>query len=85
MYYLDDGNDYELYAIKVNGGGRHQITDNDFDDEEPSWSPNGKRIAYDAYDGNDTEIYTISTTGGTRRQVTDNDTYDYDVDWGVGP
>ena len=39
---------------------------------DPSWSPNGKRIAFTGHDGHDYEIYTISATGGSRFNVTNN-------------
>jgi TolB protein len=48
-------------------------------DLEPSFSPDGKKIAY-AGTGRKTdyEIYTISATGGKRVQVTNNKTEDGD-------
>ena len=40
-----DGQDYEIYTINPNGGGKKQLTDNSTNDLEPAYSPNGKRIA----------------------------------------
>ncbi len=45
-------------------------------DNEPSYSPSGKRIAYAGYDGQDYEIYTINAGGGGRVQITNNTTKD---------
>src|SRR5215208_904687 len=64
--------DNEIYTIKAGGGGRFNVTDNSTDDLNPSYSPNGKRIAYEGYDGKDFEIYTINVGGGGRVQLTDN-------------
>jgi Tol biopolymer transport system component len=74
-----DGQDYEIYTINPNGGGKKQLTDNSLDDREPAYSPSGKKIAYsgkDAPDG-DYEIYTINAGGGGKKPVTDNSSDDY--------
>src|SRR5215203_5574629 len=73
-----DGQDYEIYTINPNGGGKKQLTDNSLDDREPAYSPSGKKIAYsgkDAPDG-DYEIYTINAGGGGKKQLTDNSLFD---------
>jgi len=51
-------------------------------DNEPSYSPSGKKIAFSTYDGNDYEIWTIQLGGGGRQQVTDNGADDNDPYWG---
>ncbi len=69
-----DGNDYEIYTIKANGGSKLPVTANGATNYQPAYSPNGKRIAYVGYDGNDSEIYTVNANGGGKRQLTDNST-----------
>ena len=78
----DDGNDFEIYTIKADGGGKKQLTDNSTNDRYPAYSPSGKKIAYASYDGNDNDIYTIKPGGGGRTPVTDNSTNDDDPYWG---
>jgi TolB protein len=74
-----DGHDYEIYTIYPGGGGRVQLTDNNTRDETPSYSPNGKKIAYV---GHDREIYTRdATNGGGRFQVTHNQMRDEVPSW----
>ena len=79
-YAGNDGNDSEIFTINVGGGGKLQLTDNATDDNYPSYSPSGKRIAYSYNTGTgaDSEIYTINLDGGGKRPVTDNATNDYD-------
>ena len=62
--------------------GRQPVTDNSSDDRSPSYSPSGKKIAFQGYDGNDNEIYTINPGGGGRTPVTDNSANDQDPYWG---
>src|SRR5215204_6462429 len=76
----DDGNDFEIYTIKADGGGKKQLTDNSTDDRSPAYSPSGKKIVYageDAPNG-DYELYTINAGGGGKKQLTDNSTGDYE-------
>jgi Tol biopolymer transport system component len=84
-----DGQDQEIYTINPTGGGRVQLTDNSTDDRYPSYSPSGKKIAYDGLDapsGGDYEIYTINAAGGGGKvQLTDNSTDDYTPSWGNRP
>jgi Tol biopolymer transport system component len=53
-----------IYTINPGGGGKTKVTNG----EEPSYSPNGKRIAYSAGGG----IYTINVGGGGKTKVTNN-------------
>ena len=80
-YSSNEDGDYEIYTIKTDGGGKRQVTDNTTGDDVPSYSPSGKRIAYEGYDGDD-EIYTIKPDGGDKKKVTDNTTNDRQPYWG---
>jgi Tol biopolymer transport system component len=80
-----DGYDDEIYTISPTGGSPFQVTNNEFwrygedaipfEDRYPSYSPDGRKLAYVGYDKNtpletDYEIFTINATGGTPFQVT---------------
>jgi len=52
---------------------------------DPSYSPDGNRIAYSAWDGQDYEIFTIPATGGTPFQVTTNTTNDREPTYSSAP
>ena len=81
---FNDGNptgpqkDSEIYTIGVGGGAKTNVTDNNRYDVAPSYSPDGKRIAYAGSDGRDLEIYTINTDGTGKIRVTNNGTDDLD-------
>ena len=78
-YTSSDGTDTEIFTINPNGGGRVKVTNNDTPDFQPSYSPDGKKIAFSHHGvvATDYEIWTINATGGRGRvKVTDNDTHD---------
>ncbi len=45
--YLDRRRNH-LYVFEIAGKGTTQITSGDYDDENPAWSPDGKRIAFNS-------------------------------------
>jgi hypothetical protein len=47
----DEGKDYEIYTINPNGSGKRQLTHNNTDDIDPSYSPDAKKIVYAGQDG----------------------------------
>ena len=74
---ISTGVDYtEIFTIKATGGTPFRVTNNKTYDDNPSYSPNGQKIAYTGTDvsdlGNDSEIYKINATGGTPVNVTHN-------------
>jgi Tol biopolymer transport system component len=72
----------EIYTINPGRGGKTQITHSyNATEFSPSYSPNGKKIAYMAPEGRDgsgSEIYTINAGGGGKIQLTHNNTEDYE-------
>jgi Tol biopolymer transport system component len=70
--------DPEIYTINPDGSGKRQLTNNNTDDLDPSYSPDGKKIVYAGQDGpkGDLEIYTINASGGDKFQLTHNDVDD---------
>jgi TolB protein len=57
--------DREIYAIDPTGGTPFQLTHNNTLDDSPSYSPDGKKIAYTGFEATDEEIYTINASVGT--------------------
>jgi Tol biopolymer transport system component len=66
----------QLWIVNVETGETHQLN-TDGDAAQPSWSPNGSRIAYWAIDEGKRDIWTIPATGGEAVQLT----YDESIDW----
>jgi Tol biopolymer transport system component len=40
--------DYEIFVMNADGSGVRQLTVNDVVDEAPTWSPDGRRIAFNS-------------------------------------
>lgn len=62
----------EIYLLELTTGQKRQVTSNSFQDESPSFSPDGSQIAYSSYRppaGWDIFVYDFQTQ--TERQVTD--------------
>lgn len=70
-----DGNP-EIYSLDLNGSGTtatnvRRLTTNDATDEQPSRSPDGRRVAFSSQRDGNSEIYVINADGsGTPQRLT---------------
>jgi Tol biopolymer transport system component len=73
----------DLYVMDPNGSGLHRLTRTrrDWDYGSPVWSPDGRRIAFDAEPGSDVAIYVMNVDGSKLRQVTPDGADDYEPSW----
>ncbi len=71
-----DGKYKHLFTVTVTSGEPVQLTDGPWDDAQPTWSPDGSRIAFVSRRTPDREwtdtsdIYTVPATGGDATQLT---------------
>src|SRR5207247_4411092 len=59
-----------LWTMPAAGGVARPITDNAMDARQPSWSPDGTHIAFQAYRTSTWQIWTIKSDGTDLRPVT---------------
>jgi dipeptidyl aminopeptidase/acylaminoacyl peptidase len=65
-----------VFVVSIATGAARQITDGDFDHLDPSWSPDGKWLAFTSdrtgaadNGGRNTDVFIVSSDGGTPRKV----------------
>ena len=73
----------DLWLLPVSGGSARQLTNAHARDADPSFSPDGRWIAFVSKRGDDKEsqIYVIAADGGEARRVTDLPTGATDPKW----
>ncbi len=76
---LGVGNSHDIYIINVDGTGRTQLTrtinfksSNNTDEDEPVFSPDGRKIAFTSNDGSggNSAIYVMNSSGTGIRRIT---------------
>jgi Tol biopolymer transport system component len=53
----------DLFVVHPDGSGLRRLTDDEFKDRQPRWSPDGTRIAFYSNRGGRYEIWTVRTDG----------------------
>jgi hypothetical protein len=64
-----NGDEYELFTIAVDGTEKIRLTDDDLIQAQPAWSPDGSLIAYTDLD----DLFVMSADGSNIRQITDTE------------
>jgi TolB protein len=66
-----DNGDGEIYTMNADGKNLTQLTNNEANDVQPSWSPDGSKIAYNSFGHNmPSEIFTMKADGSGITQIT---------------
>jgi TolB protein len=76
--------DLDVYVMNADGTDQTAITSDDNEDIDPTWSPNGKLIAFNRFpaDFSGCEVYVMNADGSGVRQLTHGGTpYDFGGIW----
>jgi Tol biopolymer transport system component len=74
-----DGN-REIYVMNADGSNQTRLTNNQAFDYAPTWSPDGKRIAFVSGDSK-YDIYVMDADGSNQTRLTNNQAFDGNPTW----
>lgn len=72
VFYSDRSGNRDIYRTNVDGSGLIQLTTNTANDQCPSVSPDGKKIAFLSERDGNTEIYVMNADGSNQTRITNN-------------
>ena len=68
--------------MNANGGGVHRLTRGCQEDYDPSWSPDGRKVAFSCVrTDQNTDVFTVSVAGNGLRSLTSNPSHDFVPAW----
>lgn len=74
----------ELYVMEPDGSGERQLLAEETDDEDPDWSPDGRRLAYVRHADSDalpSELWTVGSDGRDARRLVASGGLDASPTW----
>jgi TolB protein len=70
--------------MNADGAGQTNLTNNPAGDREPTWSPDGAKIAYTSFRGSSREIFVMNADGTGQTNLTNNRSSDSSPAWSPG-
>ncbi|MCO4760035.1 MAG: PD40 domain-containing protein [Myxococcales bacterium] len=80
---INDGDQADLWLLGANGKPIRNLTNHESDDLDPSWSPDGTRLAFVSNRTGRPQIYTMNADGSNVQRMTFAGPYNTGPDWGA--
>lgn len=80
-FFSDRDGDFDIYVMNADGTGQRAITQNDTEDRDPVWSPDGLRVAYASRRDGHPEIYIADADGKQSRRLTNSSGANFNPVW----
>ena len=77
----EENDSYEVCTLNIDGTGFRRLTENNYWDVYPRWSPNGSVILFLSFRDQDLDIYTMNKQGHNIKILYDSGDHDADIDW----
>ena len=68
--------DFEIFSMNRDGTGLTQLTDNAALDQDPEWSPNGRKLAFQSDRELFSNIFVMNADGSEQTRITDGRSFD---------
>ncbi len=81
LFVADVSGDADVYTMAPDGSGIRNLTDNEAEDWNPSWSPDGTHIAFSSDRDGNAEIYLMTAMGTDVRRLTAHHAMDRTATW----
>lgn len=76
-----DNSAKEIYTVDITGENLKRLTNNEFHDVYPVWSPDDTRIAFLTMRDGNLDIYMMNADGTNQSKFYDSGDHDADIDW----
>jgi Tol biopolymer transport system component len=72
---------YDIFTMDIDGTDIVQLTSGGYEDISPAWSPDGSKIAFEAYRDGQAEIYLMNSDGSGQTRLTYSEDFDGSPAW----
>ena len=80
---INDGDQADLWLLDAKGRPAKNLTHHEADDLDPTWSPDGRQIAFVSNRSGTPQVYMMNADGSDVRRLTWAGQYNTGPDWGV--